>query len=180
MPPSDPSDQQPVPVNWDDIQYLRDQVEFGRMVFGMCCAGLTEHQLVGSPLSFSTLSLADLADHLANAEWEFGSRADTGRPIASADLNRKAALVCKSADTVAHWGESCSSGRAEIERALASGDRELVQQAQFALVRLLAEYSRHNTKAQLLRAELEPGTAIPPAPPWNPDPDEYGGDLNGH
>ncbi|HEX4701094.1 MAG TPA: DUF664 domain-containing protein [Pseudonocardiaceae bacterium] len=172
MAPTDPPDQQPVPINWDDVQYLRDQVGFCRQVFGTCCAGLTEIQLVDSPLRFSPLSLADLADHLANAEWNSLGRAAARPPVTCDGLNRKAASVCKTADTVARWQESCDSGNAEIERGLASGDRELVQRAEFALVGLLAEYSRHNTQAQLLRAELDPESGFHSATPWNFDLDK--------
>jgi uncharacterized damage-inducible protein DinB len=153
------------PLTGDDRPILEGFLNWQRATLLNICAGLTGEQLARRPIPSSNLSLLGLVRHLAKVERIWFRQRAAGQPVEPMyDLSHG-----KAAD---FDDGRATQARADIERLqaewhradeavaqLAFGDTFDVDGEAFSLrmvyVHMIAEYSRHNGHADMLRESID-------------------------
>lgn len=169
------------PYRGDDRTLIEQWLDFQRATLAMKCDGLTPAQLAERACPPSTLSLARIVRHMADMEI-FDTQMLLGRPIAgrydsgqeesdgpedheqSDENDPDRGLYDWSVydvddDAVAFWIQDCAETRAAVA-SFKSLDERLPGNYSALTVRslllaLIAEYSRHNGHADLLREAID-------------------------
>ena len=137
---------------------------YQRAAFARKCVGLTREQLVEMSIPPSRLSLLGLARHLSEMERSHFRRGVGGEPLApiyctdtdpEADFER--AATADPGEAFAIWrrerdgADAVIAAVAALDRPGAGNGRTL----RWSLLKLIAEYARHNGHADLLRERLD-------------------------
>ncbi len=153
------------PLTGDDRPILEGFLNWQRVTLLNICAGLTGDQLASRPIPASSLSLLGLVRHLAKVERIWFRQRAAGRPVEP--------MYDPSLGKDADFDDgSAAEARADIERLQAEwrradeavagmdfGETFDVDGEAFSLrmvyVHMIAEYSRHNGHADLLRQSID-------------------------
>ena len=159
-------DRPPLPTTGDERLLITTMLDWQRRTFELKCSGLTPAQLSERAVPPSTLSLHGLARHLAeNERWWFRQQF-RGEDIphvyyTDADPDRDFnGLDDDPEDSFATWRAECAVSRsiaassdlddAGIRRA--TGEPISLRSI---LLKMIAEYARHNGHADLLRERID-------------------------
>lgn len=160
------ADRPPLPSAGDEREVLTAHLDWHRATFEAKCAGLTAGQLSLRAVPPSTLSLHGLLRHLAGVErWWFRIRfAGEDLPLLyysdddpDQDFDD---LAGDPAQALARWREEVAHARritagSPLDALGADADRGGPTQLRVGLVKLIAEYARHNGHADLLRQSVD-------------------------
>jgi len=147
---------------------LEGFLDFHRATLEWKCSGLTPDELARRAVPPSTMSLLGLVRHLAEVEWAWFDRVDTGvrRPPVyfsdenpDGDFDGAVADVAVVEDAFASWHRAVEQSRAVAARtdldATFEHDRQGTTTFRWVLIHLVEEYSRHNGHADLLRQVID-------------------------
>ncbi len=157
-----------LPLAGSEREILTAYLDWHRATFAAKCAGLTPEQLSARSVEPSDMSLHGLVRHLAGVErWWLRIRfAGEELPLlhySDDDPHQDFDDVAGDpAEAFALWREETARGR-EIAAAfpldaIGGPDHEEPVQLRTVLVRLIAEYARHNGHADLLRERVDGAT----------------------
>ena len=155
----------------DEKATLVGFLEFQRATLEWKCSGLTAEQLARRAVPPSTMSLLGLVRHLAEVEWAWFDRVDTGvrRPPVyfsdadpDGDFNGAVAEQACVDDAFASWQRAVEQSRAVTDRtpidATFEHERHGTTTFRWVLAHMIEEYARHNGHADLLRQLIDGAT----------------------
>jgi uncharacterized damage-inducible protein DinB len=155
----------------DERATLEGFLDFHRTTLAWKCEGLTPEQLARRAVPPSTMSLLGLVRHLAEVEWAWFDRVDTGvrRPPVyfseedpDGDFNGAVAEQAVVDDAFASWHRAVEQSRAVTARteldATFEHDRDGTTSFRWVLTHMIEEYARHNGHADLLREAIDGAT----------------------
>ena len=164
-----PPDTRPEPpYNADERGTLEGFLDFHRATLERKCAGLTPEQLARRAVPPSTMSLLGLVRHLAEVEWGWFDRVDTGvrRPPVyysdenpDGDFDGAAPEQTLVDDAFASWRRAIEQSRAVSARTELDATFEHPRHGRISLrwvlTHMVEEYARHNGHADLLREVID-------------------------
>jgi len=153
------------PTAGDDRPILEGYLAWQRSTLLNICAGLTSEQLADRPVLTSNLSLLGLVRHLAKVERIWFRQRAAGQPVPplydpalgkDADFNDLDPALAEG--DFAKFEEECRLADAAVA-GMAFDDTFALDGEPFSLrmvyIHMIAEYSRHNGHADLLREALD-------------------------
>lgn len=165
-----PADLADGPLVGEDRPILEGFLAWERSTLLTICAGLTAEQLVERPIPPSTLSLLGLVRHLTKVErtW-FRTRVageDIGSPYDAAkgkDADFEDIDPARAPKDFARYVEECRLADAAVADLPFDHTFELRDETyslRLVYVHMIAEYSRHNGHADLLREQIDGTTGL--------------------
>jgi uncharacterized damage-inducible protein DinB len=158
------------PLVGDDRPILEAFLAWQRNTLLNICAGLTGEQLAERPVPSSNLSLLGLVRHLAKVERIWFRQRVAGETIGpmydaangkDADFNDLVPALA--AEDFARYDEECRLAEAAVAN-IAFDDTFMLNDETYSLrlvyVHMIAEYSRHNGHADLLREGIDGTTGV--------------------
>lgn len=152
----------------DEKATLEGFLDFHRATLEWKCAGLSAEQLARRAVPPSSMSLLGLVRHLAEVEWAWFDRVDTGvrRPPVyfseeepDGDFDGAVPDPAVVEDAFASWRRAVEQSRAVTARtdmdATFEHERHGTTTFRWVLVHMVEEYSRHNGHADLLREAID-------------------------
>jgi hypothetical protein len=160
------------PVLGDEKATLEGFLDYHRATLEWKCSGLTPEQLARRAVPPSTMSLLGLVRHLAEVEWGWFDRVDTGvrRPAVyyseddpDGDFDNAVGEQACVDDAFASWRRAVEQARAVTARtdldATFEHDRYgTTISFRWVLAHMIEEYARHNGHADLLRQVIDGST----------------------
>ena len=166
---TEPEDNRPEPsFTADERGTLEGFLDYHRATLERKCAGLTPEQLARRSVPPSTMSLLGLVRHLAEVEWNWFDRVDTGirRPPVyfsdadpDGDFDGATGEQAVVDDAFASWRRAVEQSRAVSARTdlAATFDHPRLGPVslRWVLTHMVEEYARHNGHADLLRERID-------------------------
>jgi uncharacterized damage-inducible protein DinB len=159
------------PFAGDERGVLNGFLDFHRATLELKCSGLTPEQLARRAVPPSTMSLLGLVRHLAEVEWNWFDRVDTGvrRPPVyfsdddpDGDFDGAVGEIAAVEDAFASWRRAVEQSRAVAARtgldATFEHPRHGPVSLRWVLTHMVEEYARHNGHADLLREAIDGST----------------------
>ena len=166
-----------VPLDGDEATTLLGYLDYQRATLAWKCRGVSAEGL-RQTVAASTMTLGGLLLHMALVEDHWFTRyvADQGMPErwasvdwdADPDMEWRTAADHSPEELVAIWQESVERSRAQVARALESGDLGQLAAKPFSngrapslrwvVTHMIEEYARHNGHADLLREAVDGST----------------------
>jgi hypothetical protein len=156
------------PLVGDDRPILEGFLAWERSTLRNICAGLTAGQLVQRPIPASNLSLLGLVRHLAKVERTWFRQRAAGEPVGpmydqalgkDADFNELDPALAEQDfarfDEEIRLADAAAAGLAFDDTFLLDGEPCSLR---LVYVHMIAEYSRHNGHADLLRESIDSTT----------------------
>jgi Protein of unknown function (DUF664) len=153
------------PLVGDDRPILEGFLAWERSTLRNICAGLTAGQLVQRPIPASNLSLLGLVRHLAKVERTWFRQRAAGEPVGpmydqalgkDADFNELDPALAEQDfarfDEEIRLADAAAAGLAFDDTFLLDGEPCSLR---LVYVHMIAEYSRHNGHADLLRESID-------------------------
>jgi len=153
------------PLSGDDRPILEGFLAWQRSTLLNICAGLTAEQLAERPVPPSSLSLLGLVRHMAKVERIWFRQRAAGQPVGpmyepdrGKDTDFDDADPALAPEDFARFTEECRLADAAVA-GLKFGDTFTLHGEAYSLrlvyVHMIAEYSRHNGHADLLRERID-------------------------
>jgi uncharacterized damage-inducible protein DinB len=168
---TDPANRPEPPQVADEKSTLEGFLDFHRATLEWKCAGLSPEQLARRAVLPSTMSLLGLVRHLAEVEWAWFDRVDTGTrrpPVYYSDedpdgeFDGAVADIAVVEDAFASWRRAVEQSRAVAARtaldATFEHERNGTTSFRWVLAHMIEEYARHNGHADLLRQVIDGST----------------------
>ena len=153
------------PLAGEDRPILEGFLAWERSTLRNICAGLTAEQLVQRPIASSNLSLLGLVRHLAKVERTWFRQRAAGQPVGpmydpangkDADFNDLDPALAEQDfaryDEEVRLADAAAAGLAFDDTFLLGGE---LYSLRLVYVHMIAEYSRHNGHADLLREAID-------------------------
>jgi uncharacterized damage-inducible protein DinB len=157
------------PLVGDDRAILEAFLAWERRTLLNICAGLTAEQLAARPVAASNLSLLGLVRHLAKVERTWFRQRAAGESIEAMydsaqglDADFDDLAPDRAQEDFARYEEECrladaAAANLPLDHTFVHGGEDF--SLRFVYVHMIAEYSRHNGHADLLRESLDGVTA---------------------